>query len=56
MQNLVRKTIVESVHGVLTDPDYGLEVSDDTAKRLKKYSTKSSKKRISLKDLQKKYS
>jgi len=56
IQNLIRRTIVESVAGILSNPDYGMEISSDTAKRLKKYSSKTSLRATSLKDLKKKYS
>ena len=38
MQNLIRRTIIESVQGVLTDPDFGLELRKEIIERLKKYS------------------
>jgi len=36
IKNLIRRTVIESVQGVLTDPDYGLELNERFAARLKK--------------------
>jgi hypothetical protein len=56
MQNLIRRTIIESVVGILGDPDYDIGIRSGVEKRLKKYSSKTPRKSISLKDLKKKYS
>lgn len=55
ISNFIRKTIIESIQDVFTDPDYGLEMEKNFAKRLKKYSIKNPKKLISLSDIKKKY-
>lgn len=53
--SIIRRTIIESVQGVLTDPDYGLQIKDDIARRLKKYSAKTPQKLTSLSNIKKKY-
>lgn len=55
ISNLIRRTIIESVHGVLTDPDYGLEIRDNIARRLKKYSKKAPTGLISFSNIKRKY-
>ena len=54
--NIIKKTIVESFYGIFTDPDFGLELKSDIAKRLKKYSLKTPKKMATLSEIKKKYS
>jgi hypothetical protein len=56
ISNLIRRTIIESVHSILTDPDFGLEISDNIAKRLKKYSKKAPTRLTSFNNIKKKYS
>lgn len=36
INNLIRKTIIETLGAVLGDPDYGLELQDWVKRRLKK--------------------
>lgn len=36
LQSLVRRTIIESVQEIFTDPDFGLKLSSQTTKQLKK--------------------
>jgi len=36
INNLIRKTIIETLSAVLRDPDYGLELQDWVKRRLKK--------------------
>lgn len=55
IQNLIKRTIIESVQGVLTDPDYGIGVRKEVAERLNKYSKKTSKKPISLAEIRRKH-
>ena len=55
ISNIIRKTIVESIQGVLTDPDYGLEIREDVVKRLKKYRAKIPPKLTSLNQIKRKY-
>lgn len=54
--NIIKKTIIESFYGIFTDPDFGLELKNDIAKRLKKYSIKAPKKLTTLSEIKKKYS
>ena len=51
---VVKKTVFESLRGVFSDPDQGLEFKDSIKKRLKKASL-SQKKFISLSVARKKY-
>ena len=56
IRNLIRRTVIESVQGVLTDPDYGFEITESVARRLKKYSKNIPFHRlISLSELKHKY-
>lgn len=36
INNLIRKTIIETINAVFRDPDYGLKLQDWVKKRLKK--------------------
>ncbi len=40
LENIIRKTVIESVRVVLNDPDFKLELHEEIAKRLKKYNDK----------------
>ena len=55
IQNLVRKTVIESLQEILNDPDYGLEITKNLQSRLKKYSKNPSKKLISLNEIKERY-
>jgi len=55
ISNLIRRTVLESVQGILTDPDYGLEIGENVAKRLRKHSRQNNSKTVSLSDIKKKY-
>ena len=50
--NIVRKTLLESLQGILTDPEQGLELRTEIKHRLKKYSLAKSFRSYSLCDLQ----
>ncbi len=55
-ETLIRRTVIESVQGVLTDPDYAFEISEIIAKRLNKYSKNiSSNKFTSIRQIKHKY-
>jgi len=54
-EDLIKKTVVESVQGVLTDPDFGLELRGEIVKRIKKYNYTVPKKLRSLDDVRRKY-
>lgn len=51
---LVRRTVLETVHGIFSDPDEGLELSEETNKILKKYSDGKRHRFVSLKEFKKK--
>jgi len=51
---LVRRTVLETVREVLSDPDEGLELSEETNKILKKYSDGKRRRFVSLKEMRKK--
>jgi len=55
IQNLIRRTIIESVQNIFGDPDYSMDIKNNITDRLKKYSLKTPSKHISLKDIKKKY-
>jgi len=57
LNNLIRQTVIETVREVFNDPDYGLPLTPQTIRRLKK-STNSKKagRVISLEKVLKKYS
>ena len=55
IQNLVRKTVIQSLQEILNDPDYGLEITKNLQGRLKKYSKNPSKKLISLNEIKERY-
>lgn len=57
LNNLVRQTVIETVRDIFNDPDYGLPLTHQTIRRLKK-SMKSKKagRVISLEEILKKYS
>ena len=50
---LVRRTVLETVRGILSDPDEGLELSEETSKILKKYSDGEPHRFVSLKEAKK---
>ena len=54
--NIIRKTVLESVQGVLTDPDQGLELRPTIRRRLKKYSLSKRISSRSLSEFKKKFS
>ncbi|HEY4524354.1 MAG TPA: hypothetical protein VJL36_01155 [Candidatus Paceibacterota bacterium] len=51
---LVRRTVLEIVREILSDPDEGLELSEETNKILKKYSDGKRRRFVSLKEMRKK--
>ena len=51
LNDLIRRTVVETIQEVLRDPDFGLELQEWVKKRLRK----SPKNLIPLKDIKKKY-
>ncbi len=57
LNNLIRRTVIETVRDIFNDPDYGLPLNPETIRRLKK-SVKSKKagRVISFEDILKKYS
>ena len=55
IQNLVRKTVIQSLQEILNDPDYGLEITKNLQSRLNKYSQNPSKKLISLNKIKERY-
>ena len=54
MEFVVRRTIIESVQEIFADPDFGLKLSAQTVKQLKKAQKVNPKKLISLADFRKK--
>ena len=54
IMELVRKTVQETVREIFSDPDEGLELSEETNKILKKYSAGKRHQFVSLKDITKK--
>lgn len=48
LQSLVRRTIIESVQGIFADPDFGLKLSTQATKQLKKVQKISPRKLTSL--------
>ncbi len=50
---LVRRTVLETVREIFSDPDEGLELSEETSKILKKYSNGKHQRFVSLKDITK---
>lgn len=57
LNNLIRQTVIETVREVFDDPDYGLPLTPQTIRRLKK-SMKSKKagRVVSFEEILKKYS
>lgn len=57
LNNLIRQTVIETIREIFNDPDYGLPLTIETVRRLKK-SIKSKKagRLISLEEILKKYS
>lgn len=57
LNNLIRQTIIETIREIFNDPDYGLPLTPQTIKRLKK-SIKSKKagQLIDFEEILKKYS
>ncbi|MFA6273265.1 MAG: hypothetical protein WC673_02110 [Candidatus Paceibacterota bacterium] len=53
--NIIRKTLLESLQGILTDPDQGLELRPEIKRRLKKYSLAKSFRSHPLSEIKKKY-
>lgn len=53
--NIIRKTVLESVQGVLTDPDNGLKLKPLIKRRLKKASLSKNIRSFSLREIKKKY-
>ena len=53
--NIVRKTLLESLQGILTDPEQGLELRTEIKHRLKKYSLAKSFRSHPLSEIKKKY-
>lgn len=53
--NIIRKTLLESLQGILADPDQGLELRPEIKRRLKKYSLAKSVNSYSLSEIKKKY-
>ncbi|MBI5798714.1 MAG: hypothetical protein HZB10_02180 [Candidatus Yonathbacteria bacterium] len=54
LQTLVRRTIIESVQGIFADPDFGMRLSSQTIKQLKKAQKINPKKLTTLKELSRK--
>jgi len=54
LQSLVRRTIIESVQEIFADPDFGLKLSSQTMKQLKKAEKVSPKKLASLREFSRK--
>ncbi len=52
---VVRRTIIESVQEIFADPDFGLKLSAQTVKQLKKAQKVNPKKLTLLTDFRKKY-
>ena len=52
--NVIRQTVLESVQGLLNDPDYGLELRDSIKRRLQRSKTWRGK-IISFEEIRKKY-
>ncbi len=53
--NIIRKTLLESLQGIFTDPDRGLELRPEIKRRLKNYSLAKSFRSHSLSEIKKKY-
>jgi len=51
LQTLVRRTIIESVQEIFADPDFGMRLSSDTVKQLKKAQKVNPKKLTSLREI-----
>ncbi|MBI5078251.1 MAG: hypothetical protein HZB11_02745 [Candidatus Yonathbacteria bacterium] len=54
LQSLVRQTIIESVQEIFADPDFGMMLSSQTIKQLKKAQKVNPKKLIALKEFSRK--
>lgn len=55
ISKIIRRTVVESVRDVLSDPDYGLELTAAAKRRLKNFSLDSGHKGRTLDQIKKKY-
>lgn len=53
--NTVKKTVAESVQGVLRDPDYGLEIKDSYKKKLEDIHKRKATEGKTLKMIKQKY-
>ena len=53
--DIIRKTLLESLQDILTDPEQGLELRPEIKRRLKKYSLAKSFRSHSLSEIKKKY-
>jgi len=51
LNSLIRQIVIETVHNILEDPDFGLELRESIRKRLRKCP----KKLISFEEIKKKY-
>lgn len=55
IKNLIRRTIIESIQDILTDPDYGMKLRKSIVQRLERYSKETPKQMTSLDDIKKRY-
>ena len=53
IKQIIRQSVAESVHDILTDPDQGLELQDWVVERLKKIQTRKIHKTRSLAQVKK---
>jgi hypothetical protein len=54
LRSIVRQTIIESVQEIFADPDFGMKLSSQTTRQLKKAQKVSPKKLVSLSEIGKK--
>jgi hypothetical protein len=57
LNNLIRQTVIETVREIFNDPDYGLPLTPETIRRLKKsIKSKRAGRVVALEEILKKYS
>lgn len=56
IERLIKRTIIESIEEVLADPDAGLELNKNIARRLARYSRSKTARGVPITQLRRKYS